>query len=121
MPRRLSTKAKLVSFTKRRKNPMAVALGKLGGSKGGLKRAANLSPERRKSIAQQAAQARWTKELSRKRWRLGPHTEKVSHASLSAPFDDERVDGGRLAVRRHRDDRRLDLVNDAATLCVQGP
>lgn len=46
----------------RAKNPAAVALGKLGGSKGGRKRAENLSPERRKSIAQQAAQARWAKE-----------------------------------------------------------
>ena len=44
------------------KNPAAVALGKLGGSKGGKARAANLSPEARKAIAQQAANARWAKE-----------------------------------------------------------
>jgi hypothetical protein len=43
------------------KNPAAVALGKLGGSKGGRARAANLSPEARKAIAQQAANARWAK------------------------------------------------------------
>ena len=43
------------------KNPAAVALGKLGGSKGGKARAARLSPERRKGIAQQAAEARWAK------------------------------------------------------------
>ncbi len=43
------------------KNPAAVALGKLGGSKGGQKRAENLSPERRREIAQRAAQARWAK------------------------------------------------------------
>lgn len=43
------------------KNPAAVALGKLGGSKGGQKRAANLSPEARKTIAQQGAKARWAK------------------------------------------------------------
>jgi hypothetical protein len=43
------------------KNPLAVALGLLGGSKGGRKRAENLSAERRKAIAQQAARARWTK------------------------------------------------------------
>jgi hypothetical protein len=41
------------------KNPNAVALGKLGGSKGGKKRAENLTPERRKEIAQMAAEARW--------------------------------------------------------------
>jgi hypothetical protein len=43
------------------KNPAAVALGKLGGSKGGKTRAANLSPEARKAIAQQAANTRWAK------------------------------------------------------------
>ncbi len=46
---------------KRVKNPAAVALGKLGGSKGGRARAARLSPERRKEIAQRAAEARWAK------------------------------------------------------------
>jgi hypothetical protein len=43
------------------KNPAAVALGKLGGSKGGKIRAAKLSPDARKAIAQQAAKARWAK------------------------------------------------------------
>lgn len=41
------------------KNPAAVALGKLGGSKGGKIRAAKLSPERRSEIARQAANTRW--------------------------------------------------------------
>lgn len=44
------------------KNPAAVALGKLGGSKGGKARAANLSPEQRREIAKKAAQARWAKD-----------------------------------------------------------
>lgn len=35
----------------RGKNPAAVALGRLGGLKGGKARAAKLSPERRKEIA----------------------------------------------------------------------
>jgi hypothetical protein len=43
------------------KNPAAVALGKLGGSKGGKIRAANLSPKRRSEIAKKAARARWGK------------------------------------------------------------
>ena len=43
------------------KNPAAVALGKLGGSKGGKIRAGKLSDERKKEIAQQAAKARWAK------------------------------------------------------------
>lgn len=44
------------------KNPHAVALGKLGGKKGGPARAAKLTPERRKEIARKAAKARWAKE-----------------------------------------------------------
>jgi hypothetical protein len=44
------------------KNPAAVALGKLGGSKGGRIRAERLSPEQRREIAQHAARARWAKE-----------------------------------------------------------
>lgn len=46
------------------KNPAAVALGKLGGPKGGRGRADSMTPERRREIAQQAAKARWAKEKS---------------------------------------------------------
>jgi hypothetical protein len=46
---------------KPRKNPAAVALGKLGGRKGGMARAASLSPAKRKAIAKKAAKARWGK------------------------------------------------------------
>jgi hypothetical protein len=41
------------------KNPAAVALGKLGGAKGGAARAAALSPRKRSAIASKAAKARW--------------------------------------------------------------
>src|SRR5689334_21437233 len=41
------------------KNPSAVALGRLGGVKGGLARAARLSARRRSEIARKAAEARW--------------------------------------------------------------
>ena len=41
------------------KNPAAVALGRLGGLKGGKARADKLTPEQRKEIAQKAAKARW--------------------------------------------------------------
>ncbi len=44
------------------KNPAAVALGRLGGLKGGRARAAKLSPRKRKEIAQKAAAARWGKQ-----------------------------------------------------------
>lgn len=43
------------------KNPNAVALGRLGGLKGGKARFAKLTPEERKEIAQKAAKARWNK------------------------------------------------------------
>jgi hypothetical protein len=45
----------------RKKNPAAVALGKLGGKKGGPARRDKLSPERRKEIAMEAARVRWNK------------------------------------------------------------
>lgn len=43
----------------REKNPAAVALGKLGGAKGGKARAAKLSARRRAEIAKKAARVRW--------------------------------------------------------------
>jgi hypothetical protein len=46
------------------KNPAAVALGRLGGLKGGRARADSLPPSRRKAIAKRAAMARWGKKLS---------------------------------------------------------
>jgi len=46
---------------KPKKNPAAVALGRLGGLKGGKARAEKLSAKKRKEIAQKAAKARWKK------------------------------------------------------------
>ena len=43
------------------KNPAAVALGRLGGLKGGKARAESLTAKKRKEIAKKAAQARWKK------------------------------------------------------------
>ena len=43
------------------KNPAAVALGKLGGAKGGKARAESLTKKRRSEIAKKAAKARWKK------------------------------------------------------------
>jgi hypothetical protein len=42
------------------KNPAAVALGRLGGLKGGKARAKSLTPEQRKQIAKNAARKRWS-------------------------------------------------------------
>lgn len=44
------------------KNPAAVALGRLGGLKGGKARAEALSDRERSRIAKQAALARWKKK-----------------------------------------------------------
>ena len=41
------------------KNPAAVALGRLGGKKGGKARAEKLTSEQRSEIAKKAAKARW--------------------------------------------------------------
>jgi len=45
------------------KNPAAVALSKLGASKGGIARAASLTAKQRSKIAKKAAKKRWA------RWR----------------------------------------------------
>ncbi len=44
------------------KNPHAVALGRIGGLKGGRARANKLTPEQRQEIARNAAKARWDKK-----------------------------------------------------------
>jgi len=44
------------------KNPAAVALGRLGGLKGGDARAAKLSKQERSEIAKKAAETRWRKK-----------------------------------------------------------
>lgn len=44
------------------KNPAAVALGRLGGLKGGPARAKKLSSKKRKEIARKAATFRWSKK-----------------------------------------------------------
>lgn len=44
------------------KNPAAVALGRLGGLKGGKARAEKLSTKRKSEIAKKAAKVRWAKD-----------------------------------------------------------
>ena len=41
------------------RNPHAVALGQMGGKKGGAARAKALSPTKRRAIAKKAAASRW--------------------------------------------------------------
>ena len=47
--------------TKDTRNPAAVALSKLGASKGGQARAAKLTPRKKRQIAKKAAASRWGK------------------------------------------------------------
>jgi hypothetical protein len=46
------------------KNPAAVALGRLGGLKGGKARAKSLSAKKRREIAKKAAKTRWNRKLN---------------------------------------------------------
>ncbi len=52
--------AKKKSESPKEKNPAAVALGRLGGLKGGAARAKSLTKKRRSEIAKKAAQKRWS-------------------------------------------------------------
>jgi len=54
---------------KKAKNPHAVALGRLGGLKGGKARIAQLTAEERRELARKAVRARWDKG---KKEELGP-------------------------------------------------
>lgn len=51
--------------TEKPKNTAAVALGKLGGPKGGKARWKGVSKKRRSEIARKAATARWKKTLKK--------------------------------------------------------
>ncbi|MEK6601372.1 MAG: hypothetical protein AABZ09_05775 [Candidatus Binatota bacterium] len=51
----------LTTKPSKEKNPAAVALGRLGGLKGGPARAKKLSKEKQTEIARKAAIARWSK------------------------------------------------------------
>jgi hypothetical protein len=49
-----------------KKDPAAVALGRKGGKKGGLARAAKLTPAQRSESARKAVQARWAKSKAKR-------------------------------------------------------
>jgi hypothetical protein len=66
------------------KNKAAVALGRLGGLKGGKARAEALSPERRKEIAKKAIAARWAKVKEAPKGQAYSSSSYCCSASLSA-------------------------------------
>jgi hypothetical protein len=51
-----------ITAVKRRKNPAAVALGRIGGKKSAEGRMEKLTPEQRRQLASNAARKRWAKE-----------------------------------------------------------
>ncbi|PYX67626.1 MAG: hypothetical protein DMG72_25070 [Acidobacteria bacterium] len=51
---------------KKAKNPHAVALGRLGGRKGGKVRFSKLTPEQRSELGRKAVLARWAKQRKSK-------------------------------------------------------
>jgi len=55
----------VVRLMTKKKNPHAVALGRLGGLKGGKARTAKLTPEERRELARKAVLARWAKARER--------------------------------------------------------
>ena len=62
------------------RDPAAVALGRKGGLKGGKARAASLTPEQRRAIAQNAARARWA-----------VNAEDTTQAALSTLITDDQT------------------------------
>jgi hypothetical protein len=50
-----------LSAQPKKKDPLAVELGRRGGLKGGAARAANMTPEERTESARKAAKGRWNK------------------------------------------------------------
>jgi hypothetical protein len=69
------------------KNPAAVALGRKGGKKGGLARAANLTPEQRSESARKAVQARWAKVFHKRIKEAAPVSAAVIDSSDHALLD----------------------------------
>ena len=68
------------------KNAAAVALGKLGGMKGGAARAAKLTPEQRSEIAKKAATTRWGAQTLTE-----PPNEGASEAPKNRPTAKRRI------------------------------
>jgi hypothetical protein len=68
----MTTNTQKQQETEPQKNPHAVALGRLGGLKGGKARAKKLSKKKRIEIAKKAAKARWDKYIIK--WMNEPWT-----------------------------------------------
>jgi hypothetical protein len=67
----------------KKKDPAAVALGRKGGKKGGLARAAKLTPAQRSESARKAVQARWAKAKTKKSADYIVRSDTSDHAFVS--------------------------------------
>jgi len=71
-------------MSKKKKNANAVALGRLGGLKGGKARAHKLTPEERSESARKASQARWARAAKEIRKTLVCTARSLPFLPLSA-------------------------------------
>jgi hypothetical protein len=76
----------------RRKNPAAVALSRLGAKKGGVARAAALTPAERSESARKAVQARWAKSKNGR--------EEMSQTAPATPLIDTSKRALHLCLKR---------------------
>jgi hypothetical protein len=110
------------------KDPLAAELGRRGGLKGGKARAAKLSPERRRAIAQQAAAKRWARQAAGEQpATLGTATARgrgtlhlAGHSLEGFVLDDGRRVIGLRSVMAALPGLRLDPEVDALTFSVPG-
>lgn len=73
----------IMTVPTKRKDPAAVALGRKGGKKGGVARAAKLTPAQRSESARKAVQARWAKaKKDQSHTVLAVSTDTSDHAVL---------------------------------------
>lgn len=86
------------------KNPAAVALGRLGGLKGGKARAEALSPTKRSAIAKAAAKARWGKDAA---------LVKLIGSGMSTAELSKKLHLSPAAIEAHRKKLREKLVQSA--------
>jgi hypothetical protein len=77
------------AIAKRKKDPAAVALGRKGGKKGGLARAASMTPAQRSESARKAVQARWAKSKAK---RSADYLVNKGDAADMKTFNEFRID-----------------------------
>src|ERR1019366_164425 len=70
------------------KNPAAVTLGRKGGKKGGLARAASMTPEERSQSARKAVMARWSGKRAPAAEKGTMTTERKRDVKAKTPDDE---------------------------------